>query len=133
MNAIKVVQHLQTTDTLLAIKREQMHGFVIHTHQKRNECSLFGTKIMAMQGRTTTEAGIKHIKTISHQIILQIRIKAQETGETHEKNQMEIGHTTPLACIQPADGVREIGKQGTIHPLFAQSMGKKFTLEKGNR
>ena len=74
MNAIKVVQHLQTTDTLLAIKREQMHGFVIHTRQARDESRLFGTKIMTMHRWTSTKTGIQQIKAIALQIILQIGI-----------------------------------------------------------
>ena len=42
-------------------------------------------------------------------IILQIRIKSQETGKTHQEHQMEIGKAVST-LIQPNDGMLQISK-----------------------
>lgn len=132
MEAVKVVQHLQTTHTLMAIEGEKMHGAEIHAHETGNECSLLGMKIVPMLRRTVTEAGSQKVETIARHIIVEIGIKPQEAGQAHEKDEVEIGHGTPLASIEPTDGVEQVGEERTVHPLLAQGMMKKFAQKQSD-
>lgn len=132
MEAVKVVQHLQTTHTLMAIEGEKMHGAEVHAHETGNECSLLGTKIVPMLRRTVTEAGSQKVETIARHIIVEIGIKPQEAGQAHEKDEVEIGHGTPLASIEPTDGVEQVSEERTVHPLLAQGMMKKFAQKQSN-
>lgn len=132
MEAVKVVQHLQTMHALMAIEGEKMHGAEVHAHEAGNECSLLGTKIVPMLGRTTTEAGSQKVETIARHIVVEIGIKPQEAGQAHEKDEVKIGHSTPLASIEPTDGVEQVGEERTVHPLLAQGMMKKFAQKQSD-
>ena len=132
MEAVKVVQHLQTTHTLMAIEREKMHGAEIHAHETGNECSLLRAQEMTVQRRTATETGTQEVETVARHIIVEIGIKPQEAGQAHEKDEVEIGYSTPLTSIKPTDGVEQVGEERTVHPLLAQGMMKKFAQKQSN-
>lgn len=132
MEAVKVVQHLQTTQALEAVEGKQMHGAEVHAHETGNENGLLGTKIVPMMGRTTTEAGTQEVETIARHIVVEIGIEPQEAGQAHEKDEVEIGHGTPLASIEPTDGVEQVGEERTVHPLLAQGMMKKFAQKQSD-
>lgn len=132
MEAVKVVQHLQTMHALMAIEGEKMHGAEVHAHEAGNECSLLGTKIVPMLRRTMTETSTQEVKTIARHIIVEIGIEPQETGQAHEEDKMKIGHSTSLASIEPTDGVEQVGEERTVHPLLAQGMMKKFAQKQSN-
>lgn len=132
MQAVEIVQHLQTAYALLSVEGEEVHVVVVHAHEATDGSCFLGVQIIPVQRRTAAELGIEQVEIITGQVSVEVGIKSQKARKTHEEDQVEIGHTASRASVKPADGVGQVGKERTVGALFAQGMIEKLTQEQSD-
>ena len=92
MQAIIIDDDIKATRTLLTAERKETHRIEIHPQQPRKQlCLLRPQKVRMCHRPCCSKAGTPQIKPTTRYIPLHIRMQPDETQQTHQKNQVEIG------------------------------------------
>ena len=131
MESIVKDQYLQDAVAVGSVEAEQMHRGIVHAHHQLDVCSLLGHQEVAMRGYLLAKRGGAQVEVASFVIIVQIRIKPQESAEVHQEYQMKVGKLC-LTLVQPFNAVANIVKQRLVVLFVPQCMVEKFVDEQAD-
>ena len=107
---------------------EKVHGGIVHTHHQLELVGLGGEEHVAMEWGRVAEDALAEIEVIAGLVIVEVGVETEETAETHEEDEVEVGEAVRLA-VEPLDATGDVVEEGFVALFGAQGVVEELGNE----